>query len=104
MANPPVRTAASLLVECLAAERCEYIFSVPREETMDDLEALRRRDAVVCAQSFGLAAFRPASAADFCPTLMQALDRGGPTLVEVPIDDRENLPLTERLGALSYGG
>ena len=32
---------------------------------------------------------------------MQALDHDGPSLVEVPIDYRENLRLTERLGALS---
>ncbi|HET9613164.1 MAG TPA: acetolactate synthase large subunit, partial [Candidatus Limnocylindrales bacterium] len=34
------RTAAQLLVECLAAEGCDYVFSVPGEETMDVLEAL----------------------------------------------------------------
>jgi DNA-binding CsgD family transcriptional regulator len=46
MANPPGRTAAALLVECLAAEGCEYVFSVPGEETMDILEALSHQDAV----------------------------------------------------------
>ncbi len=60
-------------------------------------------DFVAYAQSFGMAAFRPASAADLYPTLMRALDHPGPTLVEVPIDYRENLRLTERLGALSDG-
>ena len=40
------RTAASLLVECLAAEACEYVFSVPGEETMDVLEALSRQSTV----------------------------------------------------------
>jgi hypothetical protein len=34
------RTAAQLVVECLAAEGCEYVFSVPGEETMDVLDAL----------------------------------------------------------------
>ncbi|MFL5774781.1 MAG: thiamine pyrophosphate-binding protein, partial [Chloroflexota bacterium] len=34
------RTAAHLLVDCLAAEGCEYVFSVPGEETMDVLDAL----------------------------------------------------------------
>jgi acetolactate synthase I/II/III large subunit len=34
------RTAAHLLVDCLAAEDCEYVFSVPGEETMDVLDAL----------------------------------------------------------------
>ena len=32
--------------------------------------------------------------------LMRALEHDGPSLVEVPIDYRENLRLTERLGAL----
>jgi len=61
-------------------------------------------DFVAFAESFGIAGFRPASAADLYPTLMRALDVEGPALVEVPIDYRENLRLTERLGALSYGG
>ena len=34
------RSAAHLLVDCLAAEGCEYVFSVPGEETMDVLDAL----------------------------------------------------------------
>ena len=34
------RTAAQLLVDCLAVEGCEYVFSVPGEETMDILDAL----------------------------------------------------------------
>jgi acetolactate synthase I/II/III large subunit len=58
-------------------------------------------DFVAFAESFGLAAFRPSSAAELYPTLMKALDHDGPTLVEVPIDYRENLRLTERLGALA---
>ncbi len=61
-------------------------------------------DLVAYAESFGLAAFRPASAEDLYPTLMRALDHAGPTLVEVPIDYRENLRLTERLGALAHHG
>ncbi len=58
-------------------------------------------DLVAYAESFGLAAFRPSSAADLYPTLMRALEHNGPTLVEIPIDYRENLRLTERLGELS---
>jgi acetolactate synthase-1/2/3 large subunit len=61
-------------------------------------------DLVAYAQSFGLAAFRPASAADLYPTLMRALEHDGPSLVDVPIDYSENLRLTEHLGALSGGG
>ncbi len=58
-------------------------------------------DLVAYAQSFGIAGFRPTSADDLYPTLMKALAVDGPALVEVPIDYRENLRLTERLGALS---
>ena len=46
MTDAATRTAASLLVECLAAEGCEYVFSVPGEETMDILDALSRQETV----------------------------------------------------------
>jgi acetolactate synthase-1/2/3 large subunit len=58
-------------------------------------------DFVDYARSFGIAGFRPSSASDLLPTLRRALDVDGPSLVEVPIDYRENLRLTEHLGALS---
>jgi acetolactate synthase-1/2/3 large subunit len=58
-------------------------------------------DFVAYARSFGIAGFRPTSAADLLPTLRRALDVDGPSLVEVPIDYRENLRLTEHLGALA---
>jgi acetolactate synthase-1/2/3 large subunit len=58
-------------------------------------------DFVDYARSFGIAGFRPTSADALYPTLMQALEVDGPALVEVPIDYRENLRLTERLGALA---
>ncbi len=60
-------------------------------------------DFVRYAESFGIAGFRPESSADLYPTLMRALAVDGPSVVEVPIDYRENLRLTERLGALSAG-
>ncbi len=60
-------------------------------------------DFVAFAESFGIAGFRVDSAADHYPTLMRALEVPGPSLVEVPIDYRENLRLTERLGALAVG-
>ena len=60
-------------------------------------------DFVAYAESFGIAGFRPTSAADLYPTLKRALDVDGPSLVEVPIDYAENLRLTEQLGALSPG-
>src|SRR3954471_4412960 len=58
-------------------------------------------DFVEYARSFGIAGFRPSSAADLLPILRRALDVDGPALVEIPIDYRENLRLTEHLGALS---
>jgi acetolactate synthase-1/2/3 large subunit len=60
-------------------------------------------DFVAYAESFGLAGFRPATADDLYPTLMRALDVPGPSVVEVPIDYRENLRLTQRLGSLMRG-
>ncbi len=65
---------------------------------------LTNPDFVAYAQSFGLAGFRPSSAADLYPTLMRALEHDGPSLVDVPIDYAENLRLTERLGGLSHTG
>jgi acetolactate synthase-1/2/3 large subunit len=58
-------------------------------------------DLVAYARSFGIAGFRVESAADLRPTLERALAVDGPSVVEVPIDYRENLRLTERLGALT---
>jgi acetolactate synthase I/II/III large subunit len=58
-------------------------------------------DFVAYAESFGIAGFRPTSADDLYPTLMRALAVDGPAVVEVPIDYRENLRLTEHLGALA---
>jgi acetolactate synthase-1/2/3 large subunit len=43
---PKERNAADLLVECLEAEGCEYVFSVPGEETMDILDALSRTERI----------------------------------------------------------
>jgi acetolactate synthase I/II/III large subunit len=61
-------------------------------------------DFVAYAESFGIAGFRPSSSADLYPTLMRALDLDEPSVVEVPIDYRENLRLTEHLGALAGSG
>jgi acetolactate synthase-1/2/3 large subunit len=57
-------------------------------------------DFVALARSFGVPAFRPESASGLAACLRDALVVDGPALVEVPIDYRENLRLTERLGAL----
>ncbi|MDP8903737.1 MAG: acetolactate synthase large subunit [Chloroflexota bacterium] len=58
-------------------------------------------DLVAYARSFGLAGFRAESSADLYPTLMRALELDVPAVVDVPIDYRENLRLTDRLGALA---
>jgi acetolactate synthase-1/2/3 large subunit len=58
-------------------------------------------DFVAFAESFGIAGYRPSTADDLYPTLRRAIELDAPALVEVPIDYRENLRLTERLGALS---
>jgi acetolactate synthase-1/2/3 large subunit len=58
-------------------------------------------DFVAFARSFGIAAWRAATAEELLPTLRRALDHDGPALVEVPIDYRENLRLTEHLGDLT---
>jgi acetolactate synthase-1/2/3 large subunit len=58
-------------------------------------------DLVKYAESFGIAAFRPASAADLLPTLRRALDVDGVSLVDVPIDYAENARLSARLGRVT---
>src|SRR2546423_8320052 len=40
------RSASDLLVQCLEAEGCEFVFSVPGEETMDVLDALSRSSTI----------------------------------------------------------
>jgi acetolactate synthase-1/2/3 large subunit len=52
-------------------------------------------DLVRYAESFGLPGFRVSRADELLPTLRRALDLDGPSLVEVPVDPREN----RRLGA-----
>jgi acetolactate synthase-1/2/3 large subunit len=59
-------------------------------------------DLVAYAESFGIAGFRPADAADLYPTLLRALAADGPAVIDVPIDYRENLRLTEHLGDLAW--
>ncbi|MDQ2965458.1 MAG: thiamine pyrophosphate-dependent enzyme, partial [Chloroflexota bacterium] len=58
-------------------------------------------DFVAYAQSFGIAGFRAESAEELGGVLRRALDHDGPSVVDIPIDYRENLRLTERLGALT---
>ena len=46
MTRAPARIAASLLVECLVADGCAHVFSVPGEETMAILDTLGHGDTV----------------------------------------------------------
>ena len=61
-------------------------------------------DFVAYAGSFGLPAYRVERPDDLYPTICRALELEAPSLIEIPIDYRENLRLTERLGALNAGG
>jgi len=53
------------------------------------------------AAAFGWRAERVETAEGFAPALGRALDHVGPALVVVPVDYRENLKLTERLGRIN---
>ncbi|MBI4294826.1 MAG: acetolactate synthase large subunit [Chloroflexi bacterium] len=57
-------------------------------------------DFVQYARSFGLPGFRIDSPEQLLPTLKHALDLELPSIIELPIDYRENLKLTEKLGHL----
>ena len=57
-------------------------------------------DFVALAQAFGAKGYRVESARDLAPALREALAWPGPTVVDVPVDYRENPKLTERLGQL----
>ncbi len=51
------------------------------------------------AESFGWRGERVENSRDFAPALLRALDHAGPALLVAPVDYRENMRLTERLGA-----
>jgi acetolactate synthase-1/2/3 large subunit len=55
-------------------------------------------DWMKLAESFGWHGHHVENSADLAAVLKQALDEKGPSLVVVPIDYRENMLLTERLG------
>ena len=57
-------------------------------------------DFVKFAESFGAKGYRVESAGDLLPTLEQALSCGTVALVDCPVDYRENMILTEKLGKL----
>lgn len=57
-------------------------------------------DFVRYATSFGADAYRIEKAADLLPTLRAAIAKKTVTVIDCPVDYRENMFLTERLGAL----
>ncbi|MEM1262107.1 MAG: acetolactate synthase large subunit [Pseudomonadota bacterium] len=62
--------------------------------------AFTNPDWLQLADAFGWSGHRVGRAADLAQTLETAFTEDGPSLVVVPIDYRENLRLTERLGEL----
>jgi acetolactate synthase-1/2/3 large subunit len=57
-------------------------------------------DFVRYAESFGAAGYGVTAADDLRPTLERALQQRGPVVIDCPVDDSENLKLTERLKSL----
>ena len=57
-------------------------------------------DFVGLAESFGAVGYRIESAEQLLPTLHQALDHEGVSVIACPVDYAENALLVERLGAL----
>jgi acetolactate synthase-1/2/3 large subunit len=57
-------------------------------------------DVVKYAESFGAQGYRITSAGELLPSLRTALESDGVSIINCPVDYRENLRLTERLGQL----
>jgi acetolactate synthase-1/2/3 large subunit len=53
---------------------------------------------VQLASSFGWRGETVQDSVEFAPALKEALDHNGPSLLVAPVDYRENMRLTERLG------
>lgn len=62
--------------------------------------AFTNPDVVTYARSFGATGYQVTSADELLPTLRTALDDEGVSIVNCPVDYRENLRLIERLGEL----
>ncbi|MEP0913449.1 acetolactate synthase large subunit [Leptolyngbya sp. GB1-A1] len=58
-------------------------------------------DFVKLAESMGLKGYRVESSLDFVPMLKDALEQNVPTVIDVPIDYRENLRFSKRSGDLT---
>lgn len=57
-------------------------------------------DFVKFAESFGAKGYRVGKASQLIPTLEQAFKQKKPAVIDLPVDYRENLKLTERLGQI----
>ncbi|MGM0412380.1 MAG: acetolactate synthase large subunit [Pseudomonadota bacterium] len=57
-------------------------------------------DLVTFAESFGARGYRIERTEDLLPTLREALDDGGVSVIDCPVDYSENLKLTEKLGEM----
>jgi acetolactate synthase-1/2/3 large subunit len=57
-------------------------------------------DLVALAEAFGIAGLRVESADGLVPTLRRAFDLDTSCVVEIPIDYRENVRFSERIGDL----
>ncbi len=58
-------------------------------------------DFVAYAKSFGAAGYRVNTADELVPILKEALDQNVPAVIDCPVDYRENLNLTEKLGKIT---
>ena len=110
----PRRTAASLIVECLEAEGCRWVFSVPGEETMGILDALSRSESVqhvttrheqgaaFMADVHGRLTGRPAVAmATLGPGATNLLTGIAAALAQVLADPASPVPMVGASGAIS---
>ncbi|APB32380.1 acetolactate synthase [Gloeomargarita lithophora Alchichica-D10] len=52
------------------------------------------------AESMGLKGYRISKTEEFIPTLKTALEQSVPTVIDCPVDYRENLRFTQRAGDL----
>ena len=60
----------------------------------------RNPDFVTFAESMGLKGYRIESVADLIPTLKEALAQEVPTVIDCPVDYRENVKFSRKAGEL----
>ena len=66
----------------------------------DGVPGIQDHDLVGLAESFGIAGMRVGSADEVSPTLQRALELDMPSVVEIPIDYRENEKFSMNLADL----